>query len=185
MSLLDLRERVRATLAEQITSFAEVRVHAGRFDLDETKRWAVKTPCASVAVLGVRSGEIEGTQVTVNVALGAFVFTSGIKGRVGHDDLALGLTSDVLRVVVSGQTWGDPSASASREVRAENLFSGKVDQQGVSLWAVLWLQPYDIDLADEATLDDFLRYRADWNLAPADAFVDAQDAVDLPAPEDP
>ena len=81
----------------------------------------------------VQTGEQEMT-----VRLAAFVITAD-KRRLPKEEAALALV-EALLALINGHRWGLSAITAAQNVKAENLFSGRVDKQGVALWAVTWDQ---------------------------------------------
>lgn len=181
MSLLLLRDSIKDALKEGVKDFAEVYTHGGRVDLEELKRYALKAPCAIVAPLGIRRGTEEGNTLVADVVWGCYLLAKDSKAML-RNDWALMLLELAMSVIKPSQRWGDDAAEMIKELRAENLFSGSLDQLAVSLWVVTWAQGYDFNRFDSDTLDDFLTYKADYNLAEADDDIDAQDSVTLEGP---
>lgn len=180
MSLVTMRTAIQSTLSTNINKLAKVYTHGGRFDVDELKRWALQAPCAIVSALAVRDLHIESGQPVADLYWGCFIVT---KDQVNspRDVEALLILELALSTISPLQRFGVTEAHAPHDIRADNLFAGKLDQSGVAIWAITWRQGYDINPFDLTNLDDFLRFRADIDLATADDSVDAQDSVDLPA----
>ncbi|WP_434361057.1 hypothetical protein NF212_21885 [Parasalinivibrio latis] len=42
--------------------------------------------------------------------------------------------------MVPNNRWGMAALCGATDVAAENLFSGRIDKQGVAMWAVTWSQ---------------------------------------------
>lgn len=185
MSLLSLRDAIASTLRQSINGFAEVDTHGGRFDIDEIKRWAKKTPCCIVGPLGVNDFKYEGGQMVAMMEWGAFIIAKDQKDLTRHD-LALVLLESMIYMINPTQRFKDDAAHAPESILASNLYNGTLDSQGLSLWAVTWVQGYDVRVFDPGELDDFLRYRATMNLNPDNASTPRpQDAVDLSPTEEP
>lgn len=179
-NLNDFREAVRSAVASGVGQFVKVETHGGRFDAEELKRWAKQAPCAVTSTLGVRSMRQEGGQNVVSLQLGVFVIARDTPGAK-RDSLALTLVEAVLAVVTPSQRFADGYSHVPEGIRADNLFTGQLDAQGVALWAVTWQQDYDVHTFDPNTLDNFLRYRATDQLSSDADVPTAQDAVDLEA----
>ncbi len=186
MSLLSLRELIRAKLETEVSALAKVYTHGGRFDLEELKRYAVQAPCAVVGVLSVPSLEYDGGQCVAKVEWGCFVVASasvvsatGVK--TSRDANALILTEALLGVITPLQRWGDTAAHAPESIKGANLYSGKLDNTGVALWAITWTQGYDVNSFDMTALDDFLLYQSTIQLSDDDAVPVAEDTVELEA----
>ena len=156
MSLVSLREAVKQMLQDGVGADVRVDVHGGKFDLDSLKRYARQAPCVVVAVLGIRGISSDSSQLAVSLNMGAFVVVADKGQGMPRDVGSLWLTEKVLRVVRPEQDWDDEDASSPTEIRGDNLFSGQLDQAGVAIWAVTWIQPYDLTDENAEDYDDFL-----------------------------
>lgn len=109
----------------------------GKFDLPALERFGAKAPAIRVAILRlsgfkwVDTGELDAT-----VDLGAFIVTRDERG-VPRDLAVLHLVQAVI-VKVHAERWGQKSVQAARPVRAENLYSGAIQNKGLALWGVSW-----------------------------------------------
>nr|WP_205702106.1 hypothetical protein [Candidatus Hamiltonella defensa] len=70
--------------------------------------------------------------------LAAFVVT-GDRRQLPKDEAALAIVESLL-VLIPGQRWGVTGTMDAKGVKADNLFSGQVERQGVAMWAVTWEQ---------------------------------------------
>lgn len=173
---------MRSTLATQVKELAQTYVHGGRFTTADVARWGKQAPCAIVAALNVRNSTLEGDVHTVNVQWGCFLLVTD-RPNAPRDVLALTLIELLLGVIRPDQRWGDAQAHLPTEIRADNLYEPKLDASGAGLWAISWLQAYDVNAFDTSALDDFLRYRNTWGIdADLDDTPQAEDAVDLEGP---
>lgn len=140
MKLKELRQAVIDQIKQDIPKLRAVDAHPGRFNLEELKRIATKLPAIRVALMSspqlkqVETGEKEAV-----VRMAAFVITGDRRG-LPKDDAALALV-EALLVLVPGQRWSMKGVLDAANVKADNLFSGKVDRQGVAMWAITWEQP--------------------------------------------
>jgi phage gp37-like protein len=182
-SLVESRQAIVNTIAQAVSGLAQVYTHGGEFDSEELSRWGSKAPCVIVSILGLRDAHVEGAQKTGMFEMGAFIVTKD-QGRLKRDVAALNLLETCLTVISPLQRWGLEDAQAPESIRGRNLFGGKLDSQGVAIWAVTWHQGLDLNVFDPATLDDFLTYHVSYDIAEADETVDAQDTVTLDGPED-
>lgn len=155
-----------------------VEAHGGRFDLDEIKRLAAKSPSMLVACLGVLSARANSAGETEAVCKwAAFVLTTD-KRAVPRDVGALTLVAAVLPVIPDNR-WEVDGVNVPRNVRADNLFSTALDKIGVALWAVTWDQEITLGGLDESTLDLFALMHVDWDLATPDETFEAVDDIEL------
>ena len=142
--------------------------HGGRFDAGELARFRLAAPAVRAACLGIASAREDGEGsvildfrlAAVTVAAGRNASRRGKDSRRLAERIAFELALDQQSETADGQraAWplsvfgaaaledaypggprgcdiGDP-----REIRAANLYSGKLDGKGVALWAVTWLQ---------------------------------------------
>lgn len=181
MSLSALRAAVVADLAAAVPELRTCAAHGGRFGLPDLKRVAARAPAVLVACLGVVDAVAGHGDTVVMARWAAFVLVTDRPGAA-RDEGALLLVAEVLRRL-AGNRFGDAAENIPRELRAENLYSGPLDQQGVALWGVTWRQPVSL-AADTGALADFLRFYADYDLAAPDGQIDATDHVTLPAAEE-
>jgi hypothetical protein len=154
VSLVSLRDGALAAIQAALPPNVNLEAHGGRFDLEELKRMAAKAPCVRLAVLGVddaqqtRSGEAE-----LLARLGAFVVAKAAPGLT-RDRAALAIVDTILGVV-PGNRFSLDATQPAGDVRADNLYSGDVDQAGVAMWAVSWHQKVFEGGVDTSTLAVF------------------------------
>lgn len=139
-----LLRSVCSTISGWMPDLAACEIHDGRFDLEEIKRWAVNTPSIRVAVLGVSSVGDSGDERSEPVyTLAAMVITRNAPG-LPRGKAARAITDHLLREIPRAR-WGLTGVGDARRLRAQNLYSGKLDKQGVALWGVLWEQKLRLD----------------------------------------
>ena len=142
--------------------------HGGRFDTGELGRFRLAAPAIRAACLGIASAREDGEGsatldfrlAAVAVAAGRNASRRGEQARRLAERIAFELGRDQQSETADGRraAWplsvfgaaaledeypggprgcdiGDP-----REIRAANLYSGKLDGKGIALWAVTWLQ---------------------------------------------
>lgn len=114
--------------------------HGGRFDKEEIRRVAGRSPAVYVAVLGLGNGRETGTgELDVPVAFAAYAAAVD-KGRLSRDAAALNIV-ECLVTNIPGQNWGHPEQVMGADpASAKNLYAGVIAQKGVALWAVAWHQ---------------------------------------------
>jgi len=178
MILLDLRSAIVAGIAAGLPGLKEVKAHGGRFNVQELKAAAARSPSVRVACLGVQEVQAAAEGVEAVTVWGAFI-VSGDVHPTSRDAMTLGLAGALLPLL-PGACWGlEDLVDGARAVRAENLFSRDLDAQGVSLWAVTWRHRVTLGRVDAATLDDFLRCHVDYDIN-QDGEADATDEIALP-----
>lgn len=177
MSLIACRDGIVAAIKAAIPALKEVKSHAGRFDLAELQRLAAKAPAVRVACLGVLSAKATPGCVEITVSWAAFVIAKDQRG-LKRDAAALALITAIMPTI-PGNLWGLDNVDAPDKIRADNLYSGKLDQKGVALWGVRWQQDMQLGQLDEATLEAFNTLFVDWDLAPIDGTTDTSDDITL------
>lgn len=154
MTLADLRAAIIADLQARLGNNVKVSGHGGRFGSDELKRYGAVAPACLVAILGVSNLQASGSSIVGDVACAALIVTADRPGLL-RDLAALGIVTTLVAALPGVDFGLDVSGAAS--VRADNLYSGAVDQLGVALWAIAWRQPgLTFTALDPAELDDFL-----------------------------
>jgi len=182
MTLNDVRTAMVNTLkadAALDTLKVDVRTHRGRFTLDDLKTVAARPMSILVACLAIKNMDLQSGQVDCRCVWGAFVVAVD-KPQISRDAAALIIVTR-LALVIPGNLWG-LDISAPEHIEAMNLYSGKTDEKGMVIWAVTWEQTVSLLLTDPEGLNDFLKFHADWDLAPADEQYEASDDVSLPGP---
>ncbi|WP_174889357.1 phage protein Gp37 [Candidatus Williamhamiltonella defendens] len=139
MKLTALRQAIMDKINAQLTELKAVAPHPGRFNLDELKRIATQLPAVRVALMGMpRVHMLETGENEAVLRLAAFVVT-GDRRQLPKDEAALAIVESLL-VLIPGQRWGVTGTMDAKDVKADNLFSGQVERQGVAMWAVTWEQ---------------------------------------------
>jgi hypothetical protein len=182
MTLDDVRTSIIDTLkaAEGLKTLnVDVRTHRGRFTLDDLKIVAARPMSVLVSCLAVKEAELQAGQVDCRCVWGAFIATAD-RSKMNRDSAALAILT-ILLMKIPGNLWG-LDISAPERIEAANLYSGKTDEKGVVIWAVTWEQKITLELTDLSTIDDFLKFHGDWDLADPDGKYEATDDVSLPGP---
>lgn len=145
-----LQDAVIAAVKARLPALKEVKAHDGRFDLDELKAFQANAPAVRIALLGTRQSDPVGSGETDHdVIVGAYVVTRDAPG-LPRGKGAAAIVSGLL-ALVPGAEWG-LSVRPAKDVRAENLYSGRLQGQGLCLWGVTWLQP--VRLGEDVWDDD-------------------------------
>ncbi len=138
--LITLRQGIATQIGEWFPA-ADCATGPGRMTEAEIKTMAVRTPAIRVACLGLPKAEAVGDgEVDRDVAFAAYILTTD-KPRLPRDTAALAMVEDLL-LRLPGQRWETDSVHAIAEsaATAENLYSSKLGNTGVTLWAVVWTQ---------------------------------------------
>lgn len=98
------------------------------------------------------------------------------------DARAIGAYEIVERLIPLIHGYTPAGESALMFASADNLFSAANERNGLTVYGVLFSMPMTMSAVDEepSDLEPFLRFHADWNQAPADGQLEAQDHVTLP-----
>ncbi|EEE2001879.1 hypothetical protein CI266_002177 [Salmonella enterica subsp. enterica serovar Kotte] len=118
-----------------------------------------------VAALRVRNitclGGVSGT-----VTWCAYVMTSDQWGYSRDTRAEIIVGKIARRIIEPGAVAGMKAQKAAGSVSADNIYTGELNDLGVTLWAVTWDQDFGLeDETDISGLDDFLQHYQTW---PAD-----------------
>lgn len=139
MRFKELRQAILDRIKAELPDLRAVDPHPGRFNLDELKRIATRLPAVRVALMGAPTVNIlETGENEAALKLAAFIVT-GDRRQLPKEDSALAIVESLL-VLIPAQRWGVKGVHDARMVKADNLFSGNVERQGVAMWAVTWEQ---------------------------------------------
>lgn len=137
----------------------QIERHIGRFnEVSEVKRYlSGKNGSIRVCALRVTNIQQQAGGVIGNVDFAAYIMTTDHFGY-SRDTRAEVITGLVTRLLCRRTAGKEMQAEAApREIRADNLYSGNIDDLGVCIWCVTWSQLYRTDEdIDISTLDDFL-----------------------------
>lgn len=162
MTLVLLREKIKDTLKAEVSGIAEAYTHGGRFDQDELKRWGRISPCITVGVLDMPELSHEGATPVGTFEWGAFIVTKDeVKPERKRDVMGLLMLQKALQVITPTQRWDEDGPYAIENIKARNLYSGKIDGIGIALWVITWSHKYELTDFDINTLDNFLTAHAD------------------------
>lgn len=183
MTLNDVRAAIVAKLKADAALAAlkvDCQTHRGRLTVDDLKTTAAKPLSILVAWLAVKDADLKSGEVACNCVWSAFIVAVD-RPQLPRDAAALAVLTRLL-MAIPGNVWG-LEISAPTNVEAINLYNGKMDEKGVVITAVTWEQAVTLTLTGLEDLDDFLKFVADYDFAPADGTPEARDEVSLPGPE--
>lgn len=180
--LLDVRPAMVAAIKAALSTLKTVETHRGRFDsVAEIKRYAMRAPAVLVTCTGFESPAQSGGELRLKAGFAWFVITRDAPNNP-RDDQSLVLSHALADLIVEAD-WGLDYALAPGPVRADNLYSGSIDQQGVGLWGLRFSQTFAIDRLDAdgyAALAPFLTFHQDVDMAPTDGQIDITETDTLP-----
>lgn len=164
-STVSAAERVIAWLRPELEGAKPDRVpvierHIGQFNTpDEVKRYlSDRQGCIRVAALRVRDIRHEAGGTVGLVTWVAYVMATDDWGY-GRDLRAEVMTSKVCRRLAQpAAAKGMGAERKASDISADNIYSGSLDDLGVTMWAVMWHQEFKLDEeTDISVLPDFLR----------------------------
>jgi phage gp37-like protein len=136
MRLKEFRQAVVDGLRANIPELLDVSPHGGRFDLEELKRFSVKSPAARVAFMGMKRMELQDTgRLTGPASMIVYIVTR----NKNADEQALDI-AEKIAALISEATWGMKWIEAAHVTDLDNLYSSQIDNQGIALWAVAFTQ---------------------------------------------
>jgi hypothetical protein len=145
--------------AQAIDKVAEVVRHVGRFDKpSEIKRWLTqKTGGIRISAMRVRNLVQVGGQLTGDVEFVAYVFCTEQFGYT-RDQRAEVIAGRLAKALLANK--GVPTANKkATNLNMDNLYSGQVDELGLAIWSVTWVQNWVLDIPiDSADLDNFVSF---------------------------
>lgn len=184
--LIALKDAIEARFREDLPTSVHLFTHHGEFGERELKEYLVKAPAVILAPVGVPSASVAGPNVLATVGYAAFVLTRS-KPELPRGDAAMAITETILGFLPYA-TFGQNTRRPA-DVEAANLYSGKIDSHGMSLWAVRWRQVLELAAKDDCTyqdLDDFLRLHATYEITEGVQDPDRWDApqtIEVPGPD--
>lgn len=167
-SLITFRNSVLTTLdADTRLNGVHIYAHGGDFNLAELRDWARQLPAVVVAVTHVDM-EIEAGLPIAHVLCAAMVVTNDKPG-VPRDQKALTLVDALSQILCRfpNQDWGLVNVGAPYDVKAVNVYSQKIQADGVAMWAVAWRQQVELE-PFTALADDLVSFSSKWDLSPRD-----------------
>lgn len=104
---------------------------------------------------------------------------SGELARRRGNTLQIGAYEIIERLVALLHDFSMPGVGTLQFRSIDNLYSGVLENKGISMYAVVFSLPmsFDINIDDLQSLDNFERFDADIDLAPADAAPESHDTV--------
>lgn len=200
----DVISRVEQHLVDKLTAAlagTKLRVQdlPGDWDDDMLRRLLTLTPCVLVAFSGGNSSQRGATTAEIASEWIVYVVTShpsGEQARRRGNAQAIGAYEVISRLVVPllhGHVV--PGVGALSLASVQNLFTGMVERQGLSVYACSFGLPMSFEIATDADLADFATFVAQLDIPPhasssthadwlAGNFThgkpDATDAVTLP-----
>lgn len=147
------------TLRTRLGAGFTVKTHDGALGADGKDKVTFDSPGVLVTCLGWPSlAEDDGPPGTVRAHFVAFCHAraaDSANGQVTSGMVAMDL-AHVVTGIVRTERWGVPPTTVkdAEKLRASNEFSNALDQKGIRVWAVQWLQEVELELeVDTETLN--------------------------------
>ncbi len=184
-SVLELRQGVIDDIANNMPGVSDIgRVaiipHAGQFTADEIKRVGAKAPCIFISTIAMANIGNDSLGDHAEIAFAAVIVTKSTSAI--RRDLSAMALANTFAVHLTENCWGmDEVRRKPQKVNGRNLYTAKMNKEGVAMWGFTWSQWMTIGgLGDPASLAAFLTYNADHSLAPGTDEPAAIDQVALP-----
>ncbi|HEY1136574.1 MAG TPA: phage protein Gp37 [Xanthomonadaceae bacterium] len=177
-----LLNRVRTRFG---TALKHVEAIPSSWDAATIKRMYVGTPGVFLS-WGVQRGQRSTDSTAELIVLWEFDIVTSHEGKEAPrrrgDARAIGAYEIVERLIPLLHGWTVPNEGSLQIETAENKFSAENERNGLTVYGALFSMPMTMDDGEEtpSDLDDFITFHADWDLAPADGQLEAQDHVTLP-----
>ncbi len=136
----ELLDAICSDLSALLPDLAVCAPRGGRFDAAELRRAAVRTPAVYAVCLGAPRALVAASdmQVYADLELALYIVTTDAPG-LPRGKAARNLAEALLARIPRAR-WGLSGIGAAEQLRAENLYSTDLDEQGAALWSVRWTQ---------------------------------------------
>lgn len=137
--------------------------HIGQFSTPaEVKTYLTdRDGCIRLAALRVRNVRAQAGGTVGDITWAAYVMTTDAWGYTRDTRCEVLVGKLVRRIVQRGAANGMKAERLATSVSADNIYSGGLNDLGLTMWAVTWEQEFRLDdEIDLATLPDFLRLGA-------------------------
>ncbi|MDG9851078.1 hypothetical protein N7608_25595 [Klebsiella grimontii] len=137
--------------------------HIGQFSTPaEVKTYLTdRDGCIRLAALRVRNIRAQAGGTVGDITWAAYVMATDAWGYTRDTRCEVLVGKLVRRIVQRGAANGMKAERLATSVSADNIYSGGLNELGLTMWAVTWEQEFRLDdEIDLATLPDFLRLGA-------------------------
>jgi hypothetical protein len=138
-SLSGLAEAAAVAIEAAVPGLRTCEIYAGQFTEGEGRKKSFLAPAVFVSLAGGAVTDPGTAELDIEARMVAFAIWKADKGRnargVGASELAAAIA-----LAVRGNQWNVPGVRAARLGRVVNLYSAKLDAQGLALWSVEWSQ---------------------------------------------
>ena len=137
--------------------------HIGQFSTPaEVKTYLTdRDGCIRLAALRVRNIRAQAGGTVGDITWAAYIMATDAWGYTRDTRCEVLVGKLVRRIVQRGAAKGMKAERLATSVSADNIYSGGLNDLGLTMWAVTWEQEFRLDdEIDLATLPDFLRLGA-------------------------
>ena len=139
MKLEGFRQGIVTKIKMELPELPTVEVHPGGFNLDELAGISTQLPMVRIACMGSAAvKKIDTGEKEAHLKMAAFVVTEDRQG-LSKDTAAINIV-EALLTLIPDQQWDISGTSNAENIKADNLYSGQANHQGVALWAIYWEQ---------------------------------------------
>lgn len=157
--------------------------HIGQFSTPaEVKTWlSDRDGCIRLAALRVRNIRAQAGGTVGDITWAAYIMATDAWGYPRDTRCEVLVGKLVRRIVQRGAANGMKAERPATSVSADNIYSGGLNELGLTMWAVTWEQEFRLDdEIDLATLPDFLRLGA--TLQVGDGTTPIEDVINVREP---
>lgn len=121
-----------------LAGVSDIEVAPGRFDASELARQSLRPPALRLCFLGAAKSQARpNEQRRFDAAFSVFVVTEArARGPVGLQ-ICEWIVEQIILWPAAAEVWG---AGIPRDLRIDALYSSEIDQRGIALHAVSWVQ---------------------------------------------
>lgn len=120
-----------------------VKVHGGRFSLDDLKKIPTKAPAIYIGLLRLKKTKDATCKSDRDAFLVASVITKDVKGKSRH--ISVIELSERLTSLIEDNNWGLDFVDTEDEVIVQNFYSNKINTTGVAIYGLSWTQQVRLD----------------------------------------
>lgn len=157
--------------------------HIGQFSTPaEVKTYLTdRDGCIRLAALRVRNIRAQAGGTVGDITWAAYIMATDAWGYPRDTRCEVLVGKLVRRIVQRGAANGMKAERPATSVSADNIYSGGLNELGLTMWAVTWEQEFRLDdEIDLATLPDFLRLGA--TLQVGDGPTPIEDVINVREP---
>ena len=157
--------------------------HIGQFSTPaEVKTWlSDRDGCIRLAALRVRNIRAQAGGTVGDITWAAYIMATDAWGYPRDTRCEVLVGKLVRRIVQRGAANGMKAERPATSVSADNIYSGGLNELGLTMWAVTWEQEFRLDdEIDLATLPDFLPLGA--TLQVGDGTTPIEDVINVREP---